>query len=588
MAASQVDPTKTTTIPVTVVNPGSLDANFDTDGIVSTTLGNFSEAKFTLTQTDGKIIAIGNSDLNVGTNAQPHFTLVRYNTDGTIDTSFGPNGNGFVKTILGTQSFPFFGSIQADGKIVVSGYSNLAVGSNTEFHFTLVRYNTDGTVDTSFGPNGSGFVKTKIGTQSIPFFATVQTDGKIILVGRSNLDVGGNVQFHFTLVRYNTDGTVDTSFGPSGTGFVKTILGSGSSIHSVSIQGDGKIIAVGQSNLDVGGNVQFHFTLVRYNTDGTVDTSFGPSGTGFVKTILGSGSSANSISIQGDGKIIAVGQSNLSIGTNAQTHFTLVRYNTDGTVDTSFGPSGTGFVKTILGSSSFPGTGTFSGAGALSVIQNDGKIIVAGQSNLSVGSGNTESHFTLVRYNMDGTVDTSFGPNGTGFVKTVLGTSSFPYSVKIQSDGTILTSGFSNILNSASNHFTLTRHQTGAPSTLLRANLSGDQEASPVTTTAIGSATFVINPGGTEISFTVATSDLNVSTVTATHIHFAAPDGSDPILFSLPSSGFVSPLSGKITSANLGPLASVLPGVYVAHFTTLPKKCPVFTLISPSSPEQNL
>jgi uncharacterized delta-60 repeat protein len=229
--------------------------------------------------------------------------------DGDLDTTFGTGG--IATTHLGSlYDYGESVALQSDGKIVTAGYFY----NGTDYDFALVRYNNDGTLDTSF--SGDGIVTTDIG--NLGDFATsiaIQSDGKIIVAGNSL--TSGN--YKFALVRYNTDGTLDTSF--SGDGKVTTALGvSDDRFYSIGLQSDGKIVAAGSSYDDTGSI--FDFALVRYNTDGTSDSSF--SGDGKVITaISGLEDSATSVVLQSDGKIVAAGY---SYNVDTSIDFTLVRY----------------------------------------------------------------------------------------------------------------------------------------------------------------------------------------------------------------------------------------------------------------------
>jgi uncharacterized delta-60 repeat protein len=232
------------------------------------------------------------------------FTLVRYNTNGTLDTTFDSDGK--VTTAIGSGTDVAYSvALQSDGKIVVAGYSNN--GSN--FDFALVRYNTDGSLDTSFDSDGK--VTTEVGSgndggESV----AIQSDGKIVVAGYSY--IGSNNDF--ALARYNTDGTLDTSFDSDGK--VTTAIGvSVNYAKSVAIQSDGKIVAAGYNT---GSNNDL--ALARYNTDGTLDTSFDSDGK--VTTAIGSNDRAYSVAIQSDGKIVAAGNSN----NGSNEDFALVRY----------------------------------------------------------------------------------------------------------------------------------------------------------------------------------------------------------------------------------------------------------------------
>ena len=290
--------------------------------------------------------------------------------NGSLDTTFGIGGK--VTTAIGTSNdIATSVAIQSDGKIVAAGYS--WNGSNDDF--ALARYNVDGSLDTSFGIGGK--VTTAIGTsEDGAFSVAIQSNGKIVAAGVSfNED-----KYHFALARYNVDGSLDTSFGIGG--MVTTAIGSALSYAlSVAIQGDGKIVAVGHSYNEG----RSDFALVRYNVDGSLDTSFGLGG--IVTTAIGSADSiAYSVAIQGNGKIVAVGHS----WNESDSDFALARYNVDGSLDATFGIGG--IVTTTFGTSE---DGAFSVA-----IQSDGKIVAAGYS----WNGSNDD-FALARYNATPTAE---------------------------------------------------------------------------------------------------------------------------------------------------------------------------------------
>lgn len=230
--------------------------------------------------------------------------------------------------------------------------------------FVVARYTINGSLDTSF--NSTGFVITNIGGATNSAQAVIlQPDGKIV-AGGSNLVLGSN---DFALVRYNTNGSIDTTFGTNG--IVTTNFGSGSdSITHLALQTDGKIIAVG--SVTIGGSVDFG--LARYNSNGSLDNSFGTNG--LVTTLIGTTDIPRAVLIQSDGKIVAIGQANIA-GIN---EIALVRYNTNGFIDTTFGTNG--LVITSFG----PATADIAFE---AVLQPDGKIVIAGQSN---------TDFALARY----------------------------------------------------------------------------------------------------------------------------------------------------------------------------------------------
>lgn len=411
--------------------PGSLDTTFSFDGKLTTPIGGrFNEGYSVAIQADGKIVQAGfySSDFN-----KYDFALTRYNTDGSLDTSF--DGDGRVSTdFAGNQDRGFFVTIQSDGKILVAGGSIIGSG----FDFAIARYNTDGSLDTSF--DGDGKINTDfLGEIDIVNSIAVQMDGKIIVAG-FRFD---GMNSDFAIARYNTDGSLDNSFDFDGK--VTTSIGTtGDYIRSIALQTDGKIIVAGHSynatNRD--------FAVARYNVDGSLDNSFDSDGivTTEFASIPGTGDeSASSVNIQSDGKIILVGYTQ----NGSQNHFAVARYNADGSLDNSF--DGDGKLTTDFGLGS--------ATAMSSKLQNDGKLVVAGWS--TADSTSSDADFAVVRYNIDGSLDTSF--DGDGKLTTDIG-SRFDYgnSVAIQTDGKIIVAGINNAgyTSYIDPDFTLVRYNT--------------------------------------------------------------------------------------------------------------------------------
>ena len=244
-------------------------------------------------QTDGKIVVAGFSD----DGSKDSIALFRYNTDGSLDTTFG-GGDGIVTTSLGTiQDRGVSIAIQPDGNIVVGGFTIVSSGN---YDLALLRYDTNGDLDPSFG-NGNGFVTTSTGSSVEGINdITLLADGRILATGSS---VIGSGAFDIMLTRYNADGSLDTTFG-GGDGIVTTAVGSGSEVgYSVAVQADGRII-VGGHALNGSNN---DFALLRYNTDGTLDNAFG-GGNGIVTTPIGPGHDyGRSVVLQDDGSIVIGG-----------------------------------------------------------------------------------------------------------------------------------------------------------------------------------------------------------------------------------------------------------------------------------------
>ena len=197
-------------------------------------------------------------------------------------------------------------------------------------NFLVVRFNANGTLDTSFGTNG-------VVTEDLDAFndsfnsVVVQSDGKILAGGTSS-DPNNSSSGRFALARYNANGTPDTSFDGDGKAFTD-FDGGASAINSLALQSDGKIVAGGNASGFVS-----DFALARYNTDGTLDTGFGTNGR-ITTDFAGDADSINSIVVQSDGKILAGGEAQSEDGIAG----VLARYNINGTPDTSFGNAGQGY-----------------------------------------------------------------------------------------------------------------------------------------------------------------------------------------------------------------------------------------------------
>jgi len=415
-------------IPVNInAQVGALDLSFDTDGIATTSFGAGDGYAYSIAiQSDGKIVVAGYSD----TGSQDLFAIARYNTNGTLDNSFGIDG--IVTTaIAGSSSNRAHGvAIQSDGKIVAVGYYGSASTGND---FAVVRYNTNGSLDLSFDSDGIASTNFDLTSNDRAFSVAIQTDGKIVVSGY-NTSSGSNRDF--AVVRYNSDGSLDNTF--NGSGIVSTQIESGvDEGRSVAIQNDGKIVVAGFC-FD---NIQRKFSLVRYNTNGSLDNTF--NSTGIVRTAIDTtDDAAYAMAIQSDGKIVVTGYSRTST-----YDYATVRYNTNGSLDNSFDSDG--IVITSIGT-----TATSSDVPYAIAIQSDGKIVVSGASDYDFG---------IIRYLGDGSLDNSFDLDG--IVKTdtdTLFTDELITSIALQSDGKIVVAGHSK--NSSSNYdFTLARYySTGA------------------------------------------------------------------------------------------------------------------------------
>jgi uncharacterized delta-60 repeat protein len=405
--------------------PGSLDTTFGVNGKAVTSIGTNlrAVAHAVAVQADGKIVAAGYSLIGTDPNTRTNdFAVVRYNADGSLDTSFG-GGTGIVTTSISIgHDGAWAVAIQSDGKIVVAGEAYVNPDTSTTA-FGIARYNTDGSLDTSF--DGDGIRTVVVGIRSPAYAMALQSDGKIVVAGDSTAVNGGPISA--TVVRFNSDGSLDTTFDTDG--IAGTQVGSSDNIRTVAIQPDGKILIAGYAF-----TVTSDIAVVRFNANGSLDTSF--DGDGKVTTPIGTSAEyIQSLAIQRDGKIVGAGASVVG----ATYHSALVRYNTNGSLDTSF--DGDGIIVS-------PGGYQYKSV----AIQVNNEIVAAGGG---VGGSIAE----IVRYKPDGALDTagSFRWAPTGIVTTTI---NYIGGVVIQPDGKVLAAGTQNFgsANNPDNRVALLRY----------------------------------------------------------------------------------------------------------------------------------
>ncbi len=415
-------------------NSGSLDPTFDSSGttpgiVVSKnaaggTGNNDDEGDSITTAADGKILVTGKS--YNGNNDD--MVIWRYNADGTLDTGFGINGI-VVSDINGNNTWGKSITTAADGKILVTG--DISNGSND--NMVIWRYNSNGTPDTGFGTNSTGFVVSNYPGGDKGNSITTAADGKILVTG----SIYNGFDFDMVIWRYNKNGTLDTNFGTNGIVVSDNALGGDDSGNSITTAADGKILVTGYSYIATDNDM----VIWRYNADGTLDTTFNNSGTmpGIVESDNAAGGTGNiddvgdSITTAADGKILVTGYSY----NGSNNDMVIWRYNADGTTDGTFNGTMPGIVvsKNVAG-------GTGNDYGFSITTDSNGKILVTGYST------NSSDKVVMViwRYNADGMLDTTF--NNSGFVmsnKAAGGTSSNNYdrgnSITTDADGNILVTG---------------------------------------------------------------------------------------------------------------------------------------------------
>lgn len=388
---------------------GTPDTNFDADGKQTTDVGSIDDYTNSVAiQGDGKIVVEGVS----WNGSDNDFSVVRYNTNGSLDLTFALNGK--LTTDFGsTDDYANSLAVQADGKIITGGYA-YSYSNNTNSGFVVAKYNANGSLDNTFNKNGKLTENLHQG-YTVYRSTVIQKDGKVITAGYT----WNGSNYNFATARYNISGSLDSTF--NGNGIVSTEFGANDGFaNSAAVQTDGKIVVAGEfwngSNND--------FAVARYNTNGSPDSTFGNGGK-LTTDISANDDFASSVIIQKDGKLVVTGYSNT--GTETNVDFVAVRYKTNGSVDSTFGINGKQMTDFNL-SNDF----AYSAA-----IQTDGKILVGGYT----GTG-TENNadFALVRYNTNGSLDTSFNANGKQTTDFEF-SDNYINSIAIQSDGKIVAGG---------------------------------------------------------------------------------------------------------------------------------------------------
>ncbi len=381
---------------------GTLDKSFGNSGKVLSPF--FSVCSAIALQPDGKIIAAGDG---VDLLDKQRIFLSRFNTDGSLDLSFGDSGRVLTgNEVNAIRDYAKSVAIQPDGKIVAAG----SIVTQYYTDIVVVRYNPDGSLDKDFGTNG--LTITNIKNYDDAYDITLQEDGKILVTGMSRVDVYDNSTSF--LVRYNRDGKLDESFGEKGITLTKVEVYINT--KAIALQKDGKIITGGRYGL----GFDKAYAVYRYLPNGTKDLTFGANGKGILTFTPDETPNAIllDIKIQDDDKILATG----SIGKDTP-QLAVARFMANGVVDSSFGTNGY---------TSFVVPNTFSQGYGLA-IQSDKKILAGGLYY----DGKTT--FGVVRFFADGIIDSSFGVNGVG--ATGFRDESAPSCMALQQDGQILVGG---------------------------------------------------------------------------------------------------------------------------------------------------
>jgi uncharacterized delta-60 repeat protein len=328
---------------------------------------------------------------------------------GDLDATFGGGDgvfmNGFTTGINAIR-------VLADGKIVAVGATD---GNASGQNFALMRFTADGSFDTTFG-GGDGKVTTNFLKYGNAEALAVQGNGKIVVVGEAISDADGG---DFAVARYNSNGTLDTTF--SGDGELLTSFGRSDAAYGVAIRNT-KIVVVGRGGTDPA----FNFAVARYTSAGKLDATF--SGDGKATTNFIGRDEARGISITPGGKIVVAGIAHIE-ASPAASRIALARYLTNGALDTTF--SGDGKVTAFVPD--------YKESGAYGVaLDPDGRVVVGGYAI----TNSDYDHLMFARFDAAGTADATFG--GTGYVVVEAGTVlEGLWDVVLPGDGTVVGAGYS-------------------------------------------------------------------------------------------------------------------------------------------------
>lgn len=418
-----------------MLDAGGLDPTFGDGGIVTTDLGDdgysWADDVVSERQDDGKLLAAGLRYSNAGSD---DFAVTRFNADGSLDSSFG-DGGVVITDFAGKSDIPSAIALDGSGNFVVAGYS---FHEETGYDFAIAKYNPDGSLDSSFGSDG--LVTTPVSPSSLNDRITdiaIQDDGKVVAVGSAYPDAQTQA---FAIVRYNPDGSLDTSFGNGGQIATQFPDSSSDDAKAVVLQGS-KLVVVGNSYPVAGGNA---FAMARYNGDGSLDSSFGSAG--LITMSLSLSDHARDVTVQevdGAEKILLVGQVNSEL---TKSDVALARFNDDGTLDATFGSGG---VVTSDYANSWDG--------GQSVAVEASRIFVAART-----SSGTFPDFAVACFDATtGAADVAFGENGWATADFAPGDAyDEAFGIAVDSDGRPVLAGRTSPDGGANWSFALARFDT--------------------------------------------------------------------------------------------------------------------------------
>ncbi|MBL7945205.1 MAG: T9SS type A sorting domain-containing protein [Flavobacteriales bacterium] len=387
---------------------GALDPTFGNGGVVQTEIEQPSVGNAMEVQPDGRIL--------VGGNADSTSVIVRYMSDGSLDTTFGTNGAVVYAPVAGPGGREFTITeilVLGNGKILVAGRSTYYLSSALQ-QIHVSRFNSNGSIDTNFGGNGTGRLSISLSSQEngAAWEMLMQPDGKILLQATRTAVTTGSLTY-----RLLANGTYDGSFGSGGEALWAWVNYSHTHGRCIALEPDGKVLVGGW----LASPTESDRFVRRLTAQGELDATYGTGGLVLLDEGDGYTEMVSDILLQSDGKLLVIG----SVSTPAEQRFRVTRLLSDGTIDTSYGTNGNAMGPIVSGTIE-PRRGR---------LQADGKLAFA--TNSTVGSVTRSS---IWRLDANGQLDTSFGidgqlvdPFGTGTSKT--------HHVAQQSDGKLLICG---------------------------------------------------------------------------------------------------------------------------------------------------
>jgi uncharacterized delta-60 repeat protein len=398
-----------------LLNSGGLDPSFGGTGVVITNLGPADEkATSVVVQPWDDEVVVASRDEQPGQAGSYEFALVRYNPDGTLDSTFGSGGIVAIHVSSGNDSINQI-ILTPDQKILAVGWSHVGTGQE----IALARFNSNGTLDNTFGSGGVVLTHVSGKTNDAGDSVILDPSGRIIVGGSSYQGTSGRYTFANVLLRLNANGTLDKTFGSQG----KVVGTYGSHTYdawgTLEILPSGSTYQIAALGVDNGNNVVAHF-----NANGSRVSGFGSNGE--VVLVNGGGSA-----FQSDGKIVGAYET----GSVANDAIVVLRYNADGTPDSTFGTAGE---VVTYASSFFGGSQALATADAVA-IDPQGRIVVSGRA----GIYDDWEDSMLLRFNANGTIDATFGQNGVELVmNSPIGDRSEYTALTFQPDGNIIAAGY--------------------------------------------------------------------------------------------------------------------------------------------------